>query len=260
MKSIPGTHSVKDSTLDLGLPPSQLYQLKFGYSLIKPFLTLPVCQALGGQSLGVQSWIWHSHRTQAPSLQQGRQSLKHSTSCVVPYGRCLCPQSSEEWRNYSSCGWVRDLSRGRWHLHETWWSWGNKETPGREMTPTRPRGTTEIVQMKQSSREASARHTCSKDGGWRGAWEKVGLQVGGEGEATRCVWLTGYTVVPREDPDAGAEPSNQWEFWYKSNLWATSKISSMGFPGGAVVKDLPANAGDSDSSPGPGRSHMPRSN
>ena len=31
-----------------------------------------------------------------------------------------------------------------------------------------------------------------------------------------------------------------------------------GFPGGAVVKNLPANAGDTGSSPGPGRSHMPR--
>ena len=33
-----------------------------------------------------------------------------------------------------------------------------------------------------------------------------------------------------------------------------------GFPGGAVVKNPPANAGDTGSSPGPGRSHMPRSN
>ena len=32
------------------------------------------------------------------------------------------------------------------------------------------------------------------------------------------------------------------------------------FPGGAVVENLPANAGDSGSSPGLGRSHMPRSN
>ena len=32
------------------------------------------------------------------------------------------------------------------------------------------------------------------------------------------------------------------------------------FPGGAVVKNLPANAGDTGSSPGPGRSHMPQSN
>ena len=33
-----------------------------------------------------------------------------------------------------------------------------------------------------------------------------------------------------------------------------------GFPGGAVVKNLLANAGDTGSSPGMGRSHMPRSN
>ena len=33
-----------------------------------------------------------------------------------------------------------------------------------------------------------------------------------------------------------------------------------GFPGGAVVENLPANAGDTGSSPGPGRSHMPQSN
>ena len=32
------------------------------------------------------------------------------------------------------------------------------------------------------------------------------------------------------------------------------------FPGGAVVKNPPANAGDMGSSPGLGRSHMPRSN
>ena len=32
------------------------------------------------------------------------------------------------------------------------------------------------------------------------------------------------------------------------------------FPGGTVVKNPPANAGDKGSIPGPGRSHMPRSN
>ncbi len=31
------------------------------------------------------------------------------------------------------------------------------------------------------------------------------------------------------------------------------------FPGGTVVKNLPANVGDMGSSPGPGRSHVPRS-
>ena len=33
-----------------------------------------------------------------------------------------------------------------------------------------------------------------------------------------------------------------------------------GFPGGAAVENLPANAGDTGSSPGLGRSHMPWSN
>ena len=32
------------------------------------------------------------------------------------------------------------------------------------------------------------------------------------------------------------------------------------FTGGTVVKNPPANAGDTGSSPGPGRSHMPQSN
>ena len=38
------------------------------------------------------------------------------------------------------------------------------------------------------------------------------------------------------------------------------KDIDWGFPGGAVVENLPANAGDKGSSPGVGGSHMPRSN
>ena len=38
------------------------------------------------------------------------------------------------------------------------------------------------------------------------------------------------------------------------------KKSIEGFPGGAVVENLPANTGDAGSSPGLGRSRMPRSN
>ena len=41
-------------------------------------------------------------------------------------------------------------------------------------------------------------------------------------------------------------------FLQKNPVW--------GFPGGAVVENLPANAGDTGSSPGLGRSRMPRSN
>ena len=39
---------------------------------------------------------------------------------------------------------------------------------------------------------------------------------------------------------------------FKKDVW--------GFPRGAVVENLPAKAGDMGSSPGLGRSHMPRSN
>ena len=38
------------------------------------------------------------------------------------------------------------------------------------------------------------------------------------------------------------------------------KTKVRGFPGGEVVKNPPANAGDTGSSPGPGRSHIPQSN
>ena len=40
----------------------------------------------------------------------------------------------------------------------------------------------------------------------------------------------------------------------------TFKNIIEGFPGGAVVENPPANAGDMGSSPGLGGSHMPRSN
>ena len=46
----------------------------------------------------------------------------------------------------------------------------------------------------------------------------------------------------------------------KVNLHKAQKSNFGGFPGGAVVENLPANAGDTGSSPGLGGSHMPRSN
>ena len=43
-------------------------------------------------------------------------------------------------------------------------------------------------------------------------------------------------------------------------LTVKAKFITPGFPGGTVVKNPPANAGDMGLSPGPGRSHMPQSN
>ena len=54
---------------------------------------------------------------------------------------------------------------------------------------------------------------------------------------------------------------------YLLNPWSPRAGNTMvkslkfrGFPGGTVVENLPANAGDTGSIPGLGRSHMLRSN
>ena len=39
-----------------------------------------------------------------------------------------------------------------------------------------------------------------------------------------------------------------------------AKLQYTDFPGGVVVKNPPANAGDMGSSPGPGRPHVPQTN
>ena len=44
------------------------------------------------------------------------------------------------------------------------------------------------------------------------------------------------------------------------NMFYSAEIPYGDFPGGTVVKNPPANAGDRGSSPGQGRSHMLRSN
>ena len=46
---------------------------------------------------------------------------------------------------------------------------------------------------------------------------------------------------------------------FAANISVQKEIQG-GFPGGAVVKNPPANAGDTGSSPGPRSSHMPWSN
>ena len=47
----------------------------------------------------------------------------------------------------------------------------------------------------------------------------------------------------------------------KQNPWKVllGKLQTLDFPGGAVIKNPPANARDMGSSRGLGRSHMPRS-
>ena len=52
----------------------------------------------------------------------------------------------------------------------------------------------------------------------------------------------------------------KWFVEHTYKFFSLKKYNIGGFPGGAVVENLPANAGDTGSSPGLGRSHMPRSN
>ena len=53
---------------------------------------------------------------------------------------------------------------------------------------------------------------------------------------------------------------DKWNFMKIKNFCASKDIIKIvgGFPGGAVVKNPPANAGDMGLSPGLGRSHMLR--
>ena len=51
-----------------------------------------------------------------------------------------------------------------------------------------------------------------------------------------------------------------FRFSFLFQIYFKLNLSSEGFPGGAVVENLPANAGDTSSSLGLGRSHMPWSN
>ena len=46
----------------------------------------------------------------------------------------------------------------------------------------------------------------------------------------------------------------------KPKVHTLKLLLDRGFPGGAVVKNPPAKAGDTGLSPGPGRSHTPQSN
>ena len=71
--------------------------------------------------------------------------------------------------------------------------------------------------------------------------------------------VTFHFIYKDEKPEINIKlffKNNLKGFLLKQNL----KSYFEGFPGGAVVENLPANAGDTGSSPGLGRSHMPQSN
>ena len=55
------------------------------------------------------------------------------------------------------------------------------------------------------------------------------------------------------------EKSGSLTSYYTTKPQSSKEYGTGGFPGGAVVESLPANAGDAGSGPGLGGSHVPRS-
>ena len=73
------------------------------------------------------------------------------------------------------------------------------------------------------------------------------------------IWSTKYQPWNLSFP-LPTEKNWTWiciSLYFSSTEYMRSKGKERGFPGGAVVENLPANAGDTGSSPGLGRSHMP---
>ena len=84
--------------------------------------------------------------------------------------------------------------------------------------------------------------------------------VGKEAGSER--WIDCLSVKQNIWDRAGTRIQISWLLVYCSihDICLLLKKSLSGFPGGAVVENLPANAEDTGSSPGLGRFHMPRSN
>ena len=71
------------------------------------------------------------------------------------------------------------------------------------------------------------------------------------------VSLRNHVTFQRTSWSNGNDLSLDWAAVTQVNV--SVKTVKWGFPGGTVVENLPANAGDAGSSPGLGGSHMPRS-
>ena len=69
-----------------------------------------------------------------------------------------------------------------------------------------------------------------------------------------------YAVYKRPTSDLGTHTAWKCGDGKRYSIQMQIKRKLEGFPGGAVVENLPANEGDTGSSPGLGRSHMLRSN
>ena len=107
----------------------------------------------------------------------------------------------------------------------------------------------------------------------------MGCQSGLCWKAAWQYWVLGWAVKEVGRSEMERVNRGPWKvlelrllLWGSSVIWLQQLLECpeqlldalhkklLGFPGGAVVESLPANAGDAGSSPGLGRSHMPWSN
>ena len=104
---------------------------------------------------------------------------------------------------------------------------------------------------------------------WMGAWfqKVIGERVldweRSENSRRVCgVWPLRSLPAVSFHAWTGSSSYTAWQKVWGSSTWHWEESNQGwgGFPGGAVVENLPANAGDTGSSPGLGRSHMPWSN
>ena len=91
---------------------------------------------------------------------------------------------------------------------------------------------------------------------YKGIPKRSKADLSAETLQARRKWKNIFTVVKRKN----LQPRLLYPARVSFTFDRAIKTFTEGFPGGAVVENPPANAGDTGSSPGPGRSHMPRSN
>ena len=89
----------------------------------------------------------------------------------------------------------------------------------------------------------------TKGGKWGG-----GVGWGGGGGMNWEIGIDIYTLIRIQ------QITNKKLLYKKINKIKFKNSKKRDFPGGAVVKNPPANAGDTGLIPGPGRSHILRSN
>ena len=96
--------------------------------------------------------------------------------------------------------------------------------------------------------------------------QPLGLPLTHPAHSCRFLWM--YLLSRWFTPcDHLAEPLIPPSYFHSSNsslmkptLTSALKLQALGFPRSTVVRNLPASAGDTGSSPGLGWSHVPRSN